>query len=129
MWRPIPPLPRAGNSAPRQRAGWVGAKSWEGHGHDTLLTDSSSSAERVLGSEGVTVLVYLVVGIYRGCYPCCRTVLFVTVAVLDPVTACAQGVQKPGLRPAEEQERGRGNHSTLGVFRTSPDVTSPVTRK
>ena len=56
---------RAGNSAPRQRAGWVGAKGWEGHGHDTLLTDSSSSAERVLGSEGVTVLVYLVVGIPR----------------------------------------------------------------
>jgi hypothetical protein len=68
MWRPIPPPspdPRAGNSAPRQRAGWVGAKGWEGHGHDTLLTDSSSSAERVLGSEGVTVLVYLVVGIPR----------------------------------------------------------------
>ena len=68
MWRPIPPPShdaRAGNSAPRQRAGWVGAKGWEGHGHDTLLTDSSSSAERVLGSEGVTVLVYLVVGIPR----------------------------------------------------------------
>ena len=59
------PLPLAGKSAPRQRAGWVGAKSWEGHGHDTLLTDSSSSAERVLGSEGVTVPVYLVVGILR----------------------------------------------------------------
>jgi hypothetical protein len=38
-------------------------------------------------------------------------------------------VQNPGLRPAEEQERGRVNHSTLGVFRTSPEVTSPVTRR
>ena len=37
------------------------------------------------------------------------------------------GVQKPGLRPEEEQERGRENHSTLGVLRTSPDVTSPAT--
>ena len=36
------------------------AKSWEGHGHGTLLTDSGSSAERVFGSEGVTVLVYRV---------------------------------------------------------------------
>ena len=54
----------------------------------TMLTDSSSSAERVLGLEGVTVLVYR--GCYN-CYPCCRTVSFVTVAVLDPVAACAQG--------------------------------------
>jgi hypothetical protein len=39
----------------------------------------------------VTVLVYRVVGIQtRGCYPCCRTVSFVTVSVLDPVTGCAQ---------------------------------------
>ena len=125
-----PPPPTSGEQRAKTARRVGGSEKLGGAwARDTLLTDSSSSAERVLGSEGVTVLVYLVVGIYRGCYPCCRTVLFVTVAVLDPVTACAQGVQKPGLRPAEEQERGRGNHSTLGVFRTSPDVTSPVTRK
>jgi hypothetical protein len=85
--------------------------------HDMLLTDSSSSAERVLGSEGVTVLVYLLYSRYTEAVTHAAE-LFVTVAVLDPVTACAHGVQKPGLRPAEEQERGRGNHSTLGVFRS-----------
>ena len=83
------------------------AKSWEGHGHGTLLTDSGSSAERVFGSEGVTVLVYRVVGIQR-LLPCCRTVSFVTVAVLDPVTGCAQECKSRDFVPKKnrrEEER------------------------
>ena len=61
-----PPPPTSGEQRAKTARRVGGSEKLGGAwARDTLLTDSSSSAERVLGSEGVTVPVYLVVGILR----------------------------------------------------------------